>query len=233
MLKASVNSDAEYVAAHGTLSESLEVVHTLGFSDTGDQIHDKAASEKEGKRVLAPVGRIVGYEIKNNSKQPIPYTTYACTPRENGGYDSTEVEATLAPGKTAVISKKHLIKLASDARISFVMANAHFRKAPNQKINSASVDTIEDAFFLSFNKDENGKGLADHSDKVKRQIGEKDGDGKWKVKKEYAQVLGYVENEKPVKERGTGSKVAGPKFSSRDAQALFVAKLFEGAGSNM
>ena len=230
-LKNTVNTDASYVEAHGKLSGAIEVVNTLGFSDTGDQIHDKAASEKAGKRVLAPVGRIVGYIVKNNSSEAIPYTTYNCTPKADGtGYDAVEVQATLAPGKPAILSKRHLIQMACKPEISFQLANANLKKAPNQKIVGASLEGIEDKFSLAFNKNEDGSSISVHNAKVKKQIGEKDGD-KWHVKKEYAQVLGFVENEKPVKERAT--RTAGPKYSSRDAQSLYVAQLFAGAGQNV
>lgn len=230
-LKNTVSTDANYVKAHGTLSDAIKVVNTLGFSDSGDQIHDKAASEKQGKRVIAPVGRIVGYIIENDSKEAIPYTTYNCTPKADGtGYDAAEVQATLAPGKTAIVSKRHLIQLACRPEISFQLANAALKKAPNQKLIGSDLSNIEDKFYLGFNKDEEGKSISVHDDKVKKQIGVKDGD-KWKVKKEYAQVLGFVENEKPAKERAT--RTAGPKYSSRDAQSLFVAQLFAGAGQNM
>lgn len=231
-LKQTVDTDASYVEAHGKLSESLEVVNTLGFSDSGDQIHDKAASEKAGKRVLAPVGRIVGYVIKNNSKSAIPYTTYNCTPKADGtGYDAAEVQATLAPGKTAILSKRHLIQLACKPEISFQLANANLKKAPNQKIVGASLEGIEDKFYLAFNKNEDGTSVSVHNDKIKKQVGQKDGEGKWHVKPEFAAVLGFVENEKPAKERAT--RTAGPKYSSRDAQSLYVAQLFASAGQNV
>jgi hypothetical protein len=229
-LKNTVQTDTSYVEAHGKLSEAIEVVNTLGFTDSGDQIHDKAASEKEGKRVLAQVGRIVGYVIKNNGAEPIPYTTYNCTPKADGtGYDAAEVQTTLAPGKTAVVSKRHLIQLSCRPEISFELANAHFKKAPNQKlIGNDGIDGIEDKFYLAFNKKEDGTSIPVHDDRVKKQIGQKDAEGKWHVKKEYAAVLGFVENAKPVKERAP--RQAGPKYSSRDAQSLYVAQLFANAG---
>lgn len=231
-LKNTVQNDKGYLEAHNALSKDIEVVATLGFSDVGDQIHDVAESEKKGKRVLAPVGRIVGYVIKNNSKTAIPYTTYNCTPKADGkGYDAAEVEATLAPGKEAILSKRHLIQLACRAEISFVLANAYFKKAPNKQIIGASLDDIENKFYLAFNPNEDGKSMSVHDDKVKRQIGEKNADGTWKVKKEFVSVLGFVENEKPAKEKA--KRTAGPKFSSRDAQSLYVAQLFAGANTNM
>lgn len=226
-LKQTVATDEEYTKIHGTLSESVEVINTLGFSDAGDQIFDKEASEAAGSRKLAPVGRIVGYVVKNNSKQPIPYTTYQCTKKANGeGYDAKEVQATLAPGKTAVVSKRHLIIMAAQPAISFKLANAVLRKAPNQKIVGAKQEDVENLFFLAFEKGEDGKSVSVHSDKVKKQIGEKNADGKWFVKPEYADVLGFVENEKPKAVRVAGEK--GPKYTSRDAQALYVSKLFSG-----
>lgn len=228
-LKQTVATDEEYVKEHGTLSDSIEVLNTLGFSDVGDQIFDKAASEAAGSRKLAAVGRIVGYIVKNNSKQAIPYTTYQCTKKADGtGYDAQEVQATLAPGKKAILSKRHLIIMASQPAISFKLANAVLRKAPNQKIVGAKPEDVENLFFLAFEKGEDGKSVSVHSDKVKKQIGEKNADGKWLVKPEYAEVLGFVENEKVKEARVKGA--AGPKYTSRDAQALYVAKLFSNTG---
>jgi len=220
--KEEVKAKPELESIAGSLSDSIEVVKVLGYTNSGDRIHDVEASKTAGKRKLKEVAKIVGFIVKNVGTVPIPYVTNKCTKRADGkGYDVEQVHATLGVGKQEKIAKKHLIYIGCTPQFGLTFKNAGLKKAPNQKIIGATLEELGDKFYVAFKKVE-GKSISVHNPKLKTQIGVENADGSWTVTKDFTDVFGYLENEVEAVAKDKKDGTAKPKYSSKDAQANYI-----------
>ena len=221
-LNETLKSDPTYTQRLHSLSNSLEVVNSLGYGDSGNIIVDKSKSS-DGNRALTTTSVIVGYRVRNVGDKPINYQTEAWKKDETGKYVSQKVEKTIAPGATADLNRQYMTMLCAIPEISFQLANGKvIRGSGKMSKNGEDLKTELEAYYFSFNKSEDKQ---INSDEVKLNVGVRGGDGKWTVKPEFAETFGYLENaaEKAARTR----KPAGEKLNASDLAANFIMKLIE------
>lgn len=217
-----VAGTAEFKEKHCALSSSLKVVNSLGYGATGGIVVDKN-SDKEG-RALAPTSQIVGYRVQNIGQTPIAYTTEVWTKDADGHYVSEKVVKSIAPGAFADLTRQYMTMLCANPEFSFQLANGKMVRGSGNRGGENDIKAELEAHYFSFNKEEQ---LEINSDEVKLSIAVKGADGKWTVKPEFAEVFGYLDNEKAKGPRSKGE--AGPKYNSSDMAANYVMKLMKEA----
>jgi hypothetical protein len=203
----------------GKLSPVVEVINTLGYGKSGNIKVDKKQSTKDN-RVLEPTSKIVGYAVKNNGSEPIPYTTEEFAKDETDKFVGTQVQKSWAPGETIVLSRKYMAMLCSIPEIGMVLSNGKI-VMPASKNKSSITQTLASCYFI-FNNELN---LSTNDDAVKLQI---DTDGV--VKPEYEVAFGDLNNPKESKrhEKGAG----GPKYGVQDYAANYIQQLLKEGGMN-
>lgn len=226
-MKETIASDPQYTNKLRTLSNSLEVVNTLGtVHGKGNVINDKSAVGPDGKRVLKPVTTICGYTVKNVGSEAIPYTTevFAEDP-ESGKWVGTVVQKSIAPGETIALTRKYMTMLCAIPEISFTLKNGKIiLGSSSKKARVKSVDEELSSCYFKFNKDEeSGTQIAVNDDEVKLSIDDADG----KVKAEYCETFGFYNNPKERKER----KSSGAGFTTQDLAANWINQLILQNGS--
>lgn len=202
-----------YNEIKGTKSECFEVTATLGFGDKGNIVVDKTSKERK----VVPTSKIEGYKVKNVSDEPIPYETEVYAENEDGIFVGTVVEKVAAPGEEIQLSRKYMTKKFSPIEYNFTLANGQIVKGPKRL--DAPLDEYLEAHYFKYNKNLN---LSVNDDEVKKNIGEKHGDD-WKVKPEYVETFGYLNNPKEVN-RGKARK---EKITTAELQANLVRMLLE------
>jgi len=215
--KQTIATNPEFLNSLNKLSNSVEVVNTLGFGEGGNFILNKEESAK-GKREFIVVSYIVGYRIKNIGSVPIEYKTSEWSKDASGRYVEAKVVKTLYPGETADLSRKYMSMLASRPEFSFQFANGKLTIKGINSLKSKNVNDILEGFYFRFNKELN---LQVNDDAIKLNVGEKINDT-WVVKPEFETVFGYLNNPKEEKER---TRKASPKFTAQDLVAHYVNKL--------
>ena len=223
-MQATLKEDPDYLKKHRALSDSVKVVNTLGFGDSGNIIVAEDSTKEERK--LQTVSSIVGYKIQNIGNEPIPYFTEEFTPDAEGKYVGQKVKKTLAPGEIVDISRKYATVLFSQAEFNLKIANGKF--IPPRQKRTTDLDAFLAGHYFSFNDKE----IKVNDDTVKLQVGEqrKVGDGKttkWFVKPEYEAIFGFLNNE--TKKKG-GKKKSGHSFDAQDYAANFVQRLLNEKG---
>lgn len=214
-----LQNDPTYVQRAKRLRGSIEVINTLGFADEGNLVQAVSAKDSpDGKRKLAPEGKIVGYVIKNIGDEAIPVRTekYTQDPA-TGRWVGNVVDVTLNPGETAYLTRKYLTFLAIQAEFSMEFANGSVVRGSN-KVSEGDVDGLMEAFYFSFSDPT----IKVHDPAIKVQIGEKvksDTGEAWVVKAEFAEDFGYLNNqkEKAVAKR---TRKAGPEQNEKLANYL-------------
>lgn len=220
LFKKTIQEDPSYLDRRQTLSDSLKVVKTLGYTASGNVVVDKEATAKkkaedpEAKKVLKSTGKVVGYTIQNVGEAAISYITEVFAQDETGKYVGTKVEKTLAPGESANISRSYLAMLAAKPEFAFKLANGTLTSRSTPK---GGVEEILSRFYFSFDKE---LGLGVNDDEVKVTI-DKDG----VVAPEYIEAFGYLNNPKEKKSTGSGS----PKFTTQELMANYINSLVQGA----
>ncbi len=215
--------DSNYLNKRNSLSESLEVVNSLCFGNSGNIVVDKS---KKSERELVATSQIVGYSVKNTGKQDIIYQTEDWKQDENGEYIGTKVEKTLKPGKLTAVTRQYMTMMCARPEISFSLANGKIIRGSGAT-SAKSVKEILESYYFRFNKDENGVTKQINDEGIKINISEKV-DGKWIVKKEYVETFGYLNNE--LKEREKDGKGGKEKYNSQELEANYINKLIEEAG---
>lgn len=225
-LKETVLSDPQFQDKLRSLSESVEVVNSLGFGDTGNIIVDK--SKKTDGRELAVTSQIVGYRVKNIGATPIKYQIEVWAQGEDGKFVPTKTEKTLAAGAIADLTRQYMTMLCAMPEISFQLANGKIIKGSGSKGDKGIKAELE-SYYFRFDKDENGEKKQINDDTVKLNVGEKGADGKWIVKADFVEVFGFLNN---PKEGGKGgrTKGEGSKFTAQDLAANYVNRLISEAG---
>lgn len=219
-LKATITEDPSFTQKLHSLSESLEVVNTLGFGDSGNIVVDKT---KVDGRALAVTSAIVGYKVKNIGSEPVKYTTEVFAQDETGKYVGTKQDAFIAPGGTADLTRQYMTMLCAIPEISFQLANGKVIRGSGAR-GQKSLQAELEAYYFSFNKDEDGNKPRVNDDDVKLNVGEKVG-GQWVVKPEYVDAFGFLNN---PKEGGRGRrKSAGSKYNAQDMAANYINRLIQ------
>lgn len=222
-LKETIHSDPTFLDRMHSLSQSLEVVNSLGFGENGNIIVDKTKSSKDN-RVLTTTSVIVGYRVHNCGTTPVTYTTEAWAQDAEGKYVAQKVEKVLAPGGYADLTRQYMTMLCAQPEISFQLANGKVIRGAGNKAARGDIKAELEAYYFAFDKDAN---MQINSDEVKLNVGEKGADGKWVVKAEFVETFGYLNNA-PVK-AGRARKEGGPKFNASDLAANYVMQLMKDA----
>lgn len=209
-----LNNDPTYMDRHHTLSNSLEVVNSLGYTKAPNIVKDKSAT---GERKLVNSCKNVGYMIKNVGKEALAYTTEVFTKNEAGVFVGTMVEKTLAPGEVVPISRKYLTRLCAIPEYSFTLANGKLIASSANKL--VTLDDHLESYYFRFDADADGNIKEINDDEVKLTI---DVDGV--IKPEYEETFGYLNN--PVEKK---AKVSAKKngLTVQDFSANYINSLIQ------
>lgn len=227
VLKENIASDPTFMSRMHTLSGAVKVVNSLGFGDSGNIIVDKSKSTKDN-RTLAVTSAIVGYRVQNIGSEPIKYLTGVWTPDENGRYVQTKAEKVLEPGAVMDLTRQWMTVFCAQPEVSFKLANGKIIKGSGSKNNKDFNSELE-SYYFCFDKDENGNRPQINDDEVKLNVGERDeATGKWKVKLEFVETFGYLNN--PKETTKSSRKPAGEKLTAQDVAAAYVNKMIQESG---
>jgi hypothetical protein len=226
-----INEVPDYQSKLRTLSNSIEVVNTLGYGEGGNIVVDKKNSGKsaDGKdRALTATSQIVGYAVKNIGDTPITYKTKVWK-KVGDVYEGEVVERTFAPGTVIYLNRVYMTMMCTRPEISFTLANGKIVASSKRISNDGnpSAEKIEEelaAHYFTFNKDENGNKKEVNSDEVKKAIADKVGDT-WVVKDEYVETFGYFNNPKATK--ASTKKTGAPAYTTQDLAANYINTLIQ------
>lgn len=214
-MEQSIKEDPAILERLHTLSNSIEVVNSLGFGDSGNIVQDKKAT---GRDLLA-TSAIVGYRVKNTGKTPVKYMTELWAKGTDGKYVGEKTEKVLSPGGTADLTRQYMTMFCAMDEIAFVLANGKIvRGSASTKLDDPKHE-LEAHYFL-FNK---GEAKQINSDEVKLNVGVKDAAGKWIVKPEFEPTFGYLNN--PKETAKGGKKSSGEKISTAAMAANYIKKM--------
>ena len=110
--------------------------------------------------------------------------------------------------------------LCSRPEISFTLANGKI--VSSSKKNAKSLKEELAAYYFAFNKAEDGTTPQVNDDEVKLSVDDADG----KVKPEYVESFGYLNNPK----EGRAARTKGAKYTTQDLAANYIHKLLEEQG---
>ena len=220
-LRETVSTDSSFSEKLRRLSNSIKVVHTLGYGKGGNIVVDKNASSSD-KRALKPTSAICGYEIQNIGDEAIEYQTEEFAQDETGKFVGTVIKKVLAPGATACLTRQYMTMFCAQPEISFTLANGKI--VSSSKKNAKNLKEELAAYYFSFNKDESGTAPQVNDDEVKLSVDDENG----KVKPEYVATFGYLNNPKEGKVRGAKG---GAKFTTQDLAANYINKLLHQEGT--
>ena len=169
-------------------------------------------------RVLVPCPGNVGYEIKNNGTEPIPFKSIVSIKGEDGKWTTQEVDKVLAPGATDVIPKDYFCRMCQGIEFNNVVANGVC-------VVLGSPDNLQEAFRKSYFK-YSDPNLSVNSPECKtliHDVTEVNGKKKFTVRKEYEETFGYLNNEPEKAAKKPRQKAAGGVKPSRSevTAALF------------
>lgn len=222
-------TDPNYIDKVRKLSDSLEVVKTLGAGDGGNIIRDKAKSSAD-HRELVSTSKIVGYRVRNIGSEPISYMTEEFAKNEEGIFVGTQVKKTLNPGETADLTRQYMTMLCCQPEFSFTLANGKIIMGSAAKSNSKTVDLKKEleTYYFKFTANEGEEAPQVNDDTVKLSVDEKVGD-KMVVKPEFEATFGYLNN---PKEGRRGGRKASEKsgLTAQDYSANYVANLLKSSG---
>ena len=220
LLQETVQSDPTFNQKLRKLSSALKVVNTLGYGKEGNIVVDKqATTANNGQRVIKATSPIVGYIVANEGGEPIQYRTEIYSADAEGKFVGQSVTKTLEPGQTAVLTRRYMTELCSRPEISFTLANGKIVASGNKKAKTFEEEL--GSYYFIFDKAE-GKEVND--DEIKLSI-----DDGGKIKPEYVEAFGYLNNPKPTKTR---EKKASSSYSTQDVLANYVQKMLK-SNSNL
>ena len=195
---------------------------------------DATKLKKEARaKSLVNVPAVVGYKIKNESKETIKYTTdeYVLN-KETGEYVGTKVEKDFKPGTEIVLNKKNMTLFCSDPRFSNKLANGKIVASSSlvadiKKGKTIGFEEAMKAYHFTFNKLEDGTTPTVDDDEIKIVIDNSDG----KMMEEYIPTFGYLLNPKEPKKAGrkSGGK---SKFDNQTYAAALIRKLAKENSAN-
>ena len=217
-LKETVQTNPDFANKLHKLSNSIKVVHTLGYGKGGNIVVDKSTGSD--KRDLKPTSAICGYLIENIGSDAIEYTTEVFAPDETGKFVGTVVKKTIAPGEQVQLTRQYMTMFCAQPEISFTLANGKI--VSSSKKSAKNLKEELSAYYFSFNKDESGNSLQVNDDEVKLSVDDADG----KVKPEYVETFGYLNNPK----EGRAARAKGTKFTTQDLAANYINKMLQEQG---
>lgn len=206
-------NDPDFLKKIGTMSDSLKVVHSLGYGVGGNLIQNKTAS---GERKLEQVPTIVGYEIQNIGSEPITYTTEEYVKDADGKYVGTVTTKVLAPQATAFLARQYMTMLLCATEYSFSIANGKMVQSSRKKSGKASLKAELESYYFTFNKEE---GLSVNDDSVKVSIDE-DVNGVRVIKDAYLSTFGYLNNPKERKAKSAHKEVTKQALAANYVKSL-------------
>ena len=138
------------------LSSALEVVGTIGFD--GKKSVGTKKVVKDGKTIeesLVSIPSLVGVIVKNISNVKVTYKVCKYAWEEDiMTYIGKDIDKTLKPGETAVISKRDFVRILSDPRFSFRAANVIVKGscATAKILNEQDIDTSKllDSYAITY-----------------------------------------------------------------------------------
>lgn len=217
-LKETVQTSPDFASKLRRLSNSIKVVNTLGYGKGGNIVVDKKASGDA--RVLKPTSAICGYKLENIGTEVIEYTTEVFSQDETGKFVGQVVKKQWAPGETINLTRQYTTMLCSMPEISFTLANGKI--VSSSKKNAKSLKEELAAYYFAFNKSEDGTTPQVNDDEVKLSVDDADG----KVKPEYVETFGYLNNPK----EGRAARTKGAKYTTQDLAANYIHKLLDEQG---
>ena len=217
-LKETVQTSPDFASKLRRLSNSIKVVNTLGYGKGGNIVVDKKASGDA--RVLKPTSAICGYKLENIGTEAIEYTTEVFSQDETGKFVGQVVTKQWNPGETISLTRQYTTMLCSIPEISFTLANGKI--VSSSKKNAKSLKEELAAYYFAFNKAEDGTTPQVNDDEVKLSVDDADG----KVKPEYVESFGYLNNPK----EGRAARTKGAKYTTQDLAANYIHKLLEEQG---
>lgn len=217
-LKETVQTSPDFASKLRRLSNSIKVVNTLGYGKGGNIVVDK--KESVNTRVLKPTSAICGYKLENIGTEVIEYTTEVFTQDETGKFVGQVVKKQWNPGETINLTRQYTTMLCSMPEISFTLANGKI--VSSSKKNPKSLKEELAAYYFAFNKSEDGTTPQVNDDEVKLSVDDADG----KVKPEYVETFGYLNNPK----EGRAARTKGAKYTTQDLAANYIYKLLEEQG---
>ncbi len=228
LFKVSLREDPTLKERIGALSESLVVVNTLGFGDSGNIVVDAEASAKEDKRTLIAASETIGYRIQNNGKEPIKFRTEEFTRNSDGIWVGQKVDKVLAPGDVADLTRKYMTIFCAKPEISMILSNGKVMRS-SAKVKAGDLDGELEAHYFAFSD----SSIKVNSDAVKINVGiqrkskKEKGGVKWVVRPEFEATFGYLNNEKPKADR----PARGKGFSTQVIAANYINRLLEESGN--
>lgn len=228
-----IKKDPSLLKKFNSWSHAVEVVNTLGFGDSGSVVtKEPPPGEKipKSERELVSTSKIVGYRIKNISKNiEIPYVTEEYTKSGEGLYVGKIVKKILQPGETVELTRKYMTILCTRPEISMRLANGRMKgKLGDKEVNIEKLHDMLATYYFVFS--DPSKKV--NSDEVKINIGQKVQVGdklKWVVKPEFILTFGYLNNQ-ALKKKRKSKKQSGP--DALQIASVYITKLLEDAGIN-
>lgn len=228
LLKQTVSEDPTFVQKLKSLSNSVAVVNTLGYGDSGNIIVDESTKHlPKDERRLITTSQIVGYRLQNIGNTPIKYLTEEFVKNEEGTYVGTRVEKVAKPGETFALSRKYMTIFCSQPEISFQLSNGKIIRGSGT-VKDGDIDRELEAYYFTFND----KSIKVNSDDVKINIAKKIKQGdqtKWVVKPEFEATFGYLNNAKAPGRKGR-QPGTGKQFTVQDMAANYINKLLQESG---
>jgi len=235
--------DPTIISKANRLSDKVAVVNSLTFGETGglkeverytekDENGNPIIDPKTGKpkvvRKIEPKPEIVGYAVMNNSDEAIPYETEVYR-KVGDKWVGEKTSKILEPGKVAYLTKYYFTKLSTAPEINFLYANGKctIKYHVDEASNTVDVDKIYATGY--FKLSEPGKSVDDDSFAI--NIGHKVTDKKTgktieRVKKEFEETFGFLNNEKEPAVRARKVAKEGVD-NTRLAIAVYLRKLDE------
>ena len=126
------------------------------------------------------------------------------------------------------LTRQWMTVFCAQPEVSFKLANGKIIKGSGSKNNKDFTSELE-SYYFCFDKDENGNRPQINDDEVKLNVGERDeATGKWKVKVEFVETFGYLNN--PKETTKSSRKPAGEKLTAQDVAAAYVNKMIQESG---
>lgn len=223
----SVKDDPTFAQRHCIWSNSLQVVHSLGYTDKGNIVRN--GKTKDSKGDLGNTGAIIGYEILNTGEQAIPYNTEEYTKDDTGVWVGTPVQKTLEPGQTVCLTRKYTALLCSVTEISFQLANGIIMSGSGTPKDPADMDKFLSSYYFKFNDSKYKVNSSEIKINVGQKVKDENGADVWEVKPEYETQFGYLNNpEKPKAGKRKGDKLSA---NTQDVASAYVRHLMEEMGS--
>jgi len=229
-----LNNDPEYKALFGSKRNTIQVVNTLGFSDSGDiiKVGDKeGVKNKNGKPVsdIRQTAKVVGYRIKNLGEETLVVPSKKWYKDENGKFVSEDAEVVIPAGETGDITHKDFIMLLTKPEYSGEFNNGFATgKKSVTEMSKMPKESLVDMMRVNLSKDEAGNKFRKHGDEYKLNISEKDADGKWFVRPEYVDRFGYLNNEpdKKIREKKIREvkRLRGIHLKTQNLRVEFLAR---------